>query len=101
LVIAGQYPHRSGKDKTSIVFAVKDRVGALYCALEHFDRHDINLTNIQSRPSKKRPWEYIFFIDLQGHIEDEPVQSALEKVKADCLFFKVLGSYPAASSLSG
>jgi len=99
LVIAREYPHRSGKDKTSILFSIKDRVGALYSVLEHFDRQDINLTNIQSRPSKRRPWEYIFFIDLQGHIEDEPVQSALKKVKADCLFFKVLGSYPAASSL--
>lgn len=94
LVISKQHPHKSGKDKTSILFSIKDRVGALYAVLELFYKQNINLTNIQSRPSKKRPWEYIFFIDLLGHIEDESVQTAIEKIKTGCLFFKVLGSYP-------
>lgn len=99
LVISRHHPNKSGKDKTSILFSIKDKVGALYAVLEHFYEQNINLTNIQSRPSKRRPWEYIFFIDLQGHIEDEHVQSAIEKIKTGCLFFKVLGSYPYANTI--
>ena len=99
LVRSRDHPYRSGKDKTSILFSIKDKVGALYAVLEHFDKQNINLTNIQSRPSKKRPWEYIFFIDFQGHIEDKPIQTAIEKIKTSCLFFKVLGSYPSANMI--
>lgn len=94
LVIARNYVQKSGKDKTSIMFSIKDRVGALYHVLKTFTEHDINLTKIESRPSRKKAWDYIFFVDLQGHIEDEKVKRALEKLEPQCVFLKVLGSYP-------
>lgn len=96
LVIAKDSPSRTGKDKTSIMFSVKDRPGALYSILRHFARHKINLTKIESRPSKRKAWEYIFFVDMEGHIEDRVVKKAIDEVKKECLYLKVLGSYPSA-----
>lgn len=95
LVIAKRHPSKTGKDKTSIMFSIKDRVGALYSMLEPFARNEINLTKIESRPSRRKAWEYIFFVDLEGHIDDEKIKITLEEVKKECLSFKVLGSYPA------
>jgi chorismate mutase/prephenate dehydratase len=97
LVISQKSLRRTGKDKTSVMFTIRDRVGALYDMLRPFAQYGINLTKIESRPSKKKAWEYIFFVDLQGHTEDEKVRAALEELKSQCLFLKVLGSYPAAS----
>ncbi|MEW6408614.1 MAG: prephenate dehydratase [Nitrospirota bacterium] len=97
LVISKKYPGKSGKDKTSIMFSIKDRVGALYSILRPFAEHQINLTKIESRPSKRKAWEYFFFVDMNGHIEDEDVRAAIDEVKDECLFLKVLGSYPQAS----
>ncbi len=94
LVIARNHVPKSGRDKTSIMFSIKDRVGALYNVLKTFSEHGINLTKIESRPSRKKAWDYIFFVDLQGHMEDEKVKAALEKLEPQCLFLKVLGSYP-------
>lgn len=94
LVIARNHVQKSGKDKTSVMFSIKDRVGALFKVLKTFTEHDINLTKIESRPSRKKAWDYVFFVDLQGHIEDEKVRRALEKLEPQCLFLKVLGSYP-------
>lgn len=94
LVIGKKPAQRSGDDKTSILFSVKDRVGALYHMLEPFARHGINLTKIESRPSRTKLWEYVFFLDLEGHVEDGPVRAALEELSERCLFLKVLGSYP-------
>ena len=94
LVIARNQVEKSGKDKTSIMFSIKDRVGALYNVLKTFSENDINLTKIESRPSRKKAWDYVFFVDLQGHIEDEKVRMALEKLEPQCMFLKVLGSYP-------
>ena len=96
LVIAKEFPQRTGKDKTSIMFSIKDRVGALYSILKPFAKNNINLTKIESRPSKRKAWEYIFFVDMAGHIEDENVRKTLEEVKKECLYLKVLGSYPSA-----
>lgn len=96
LVIAKDFPTRTGKDKTSIMFSIKDRVGALYSTLRPFAKHEINLTSIESRPSRRRAWEYIFFVDMEGHIEDRRVKKALQEVKGECLYLKVLGSYPSA-----
>lgn len=96
LVISQKNLGRTGKDKTSILFSIRDRVGALYDMLRPFSHFGINLTKIESRPSKKKAWEYIFFVDLEGHMEDEKVRAALEELKDQCLFLKVLGSYPAA-----
>jgi len=96
LVIGKRNLKRSGKDKTSVLFAVKDEAGALYRALEPFYRHGVNLTKIESRPSKEKSWDYVFFVDLEGHLEDEKVKKALEELKERAKLVRVLGSYPAA-----
>lgn len=94
LVISRDYPSKTGSDKTSIMFSLKDRPGALYEVLVPFKTSRINLTKIESRPSKRRAWEYIFFADMVGHIEDRKVRKAIEQVKESCLYLKHLGSYP-------
>lgn len=94
LVIGEQPCAATGHDKTSILFTIRDRVGALYRMLEPFAQHQINLTKIESRPSRYRVWEYIFYVDFEGHAEDASVQVALECLREECLFLKVLGSYP-------
>lgn len=82
------------RDKTSIVFSVKDKVGTLHNMLLPFKKYDINLTKIESRPSKRKVWEYYFFVDLEGHCEKENVRKAVSELERKCVFFKVLGSYP-------
>ncbi len=94
LVISEEYPKKSGKDKTSIMFSVKNKPGALYNILEPLKKANINLTKIESRPSKRKAWEYIFFADMEGHIEDKKLEKAIEEVKENCLYLKILGSYP-------
>jgi chorismate mutase / prephenate dehydratase len=88
----------SGADKTSLVFAVPERAGALHGALSLFASGRINLTMIQSRPQRERPWAYTFFVDLQGYREEPRVKRALRALERQALFFKVLGSYPEARS---
>lgn len=88
----------SGADKTSVMFAVKDQPGALARALEPFEKAGISLTRIESRPSKRRPWEYFFFADFAGHAEDAAVRPALEALQSACAFTRILGSYPDAKS---
>ncbi len=95
LILSQKSPERTGKDKTSLMLSVKDRVGALYDLLRPFASHGINMTKIESRPSRRKAWEYIFFVDIEGHVEEDRVKKALEEVKGRCLFMKVLGSYPA------
>ena len=93
-LIIGKVPAKpSGDDKTSILFSIKDRVGALYAMLEPFASYGINMTKIESRPMRTQAWEYVFFVDLEGHIEDDSVREALDQLAERCLFFKVLGSY--------
>lgn len=94
LVIGRDVPPPSGKDKTSVVFAVKDAPGALFGSLQPFAEQEVNLTKIESRPSKRRPWEYVFFVDMEGHIGEAAVKTALDRLRADTVFLKVLGSYP-------
>jgi chorismate mutase/prephenate dehydratase len=95
LVIGCETPSPSGDDVTSAVFTVrKDRSGALYHLLEPFARYAVNLNSIQSRPMKGKPWEYLFFVDMQGHAEDESVSKALRESAAVAHSHKVLGSYP-------
>ncbi|SHK52427.1 prephenate dehydratase [Thermocrinis minervae] len=96
LVIGKREVKRTGKDKTSLLFAVKHQAGALYRALESFYVHGINLTKIESRPSKKKAWDYVFFADIEGHVEDEPVRKALSMLEDRTQMVKVLGSYPRA-----
>ncbi|MFQ5991175.1 MAG: prephenate dehydratase [Nitrospiraceae bacterium] len=94
LLLSQRPPERTGKDKTSVMLSVKDRVGALYDLLRPFASHGLSMTKIESRPSRRKAWEYIFFIDIEGHVEEDRVKKALEEVKARCLFMKILGSYP-------
>jgi chorismate mutase/prephenate dehydratase len=94
LVISKEFPPKTGKDKTSIMFSIKDRPGALYDILSPFKRAKINLTKIESRPSKRKAWEYIFFVDMEGHIDDKKVRKAVDTMKENCLYVKILGSYP-------
>ena len=94
LVIGTNVSEPSGDDKTSIMFSVRDRVGALYDTLKPFAEQGISLTKIESRPSRRKPWEYIFFVDLVGHCNDENIATAIRELSETCLFTKVLGSYP-------
>jgi len=94
LIIGHSTAGRSGRDKTSIMFSIRHRVGALSEILKTFASHKINLTRIESRPSRQRAWEYVFFVDLEGHIEDPNVSQALDEASSNCIFLKVLGSYP-------
>jgi len=96
LVIAkGQdFSKPTGSDKTGLCFSIKDRIGALYDSLLPFKENGITLTMIESRPSKQKNWEYVFFIDLLGHISDPPVQKALGMLKEMTSELRVLGSYP-------
>ncbi len=97
LVISRRPPKRSSRDITSILFSIKrDQVGALYKALEPFYQHAVNLTRIESRPTRVRAWEYVFFCDFEGHIDDERVDAAIKQLRPRCDFVKVLGSYPEA-----
>ncbi|MGH7906764.1 MAG: prephenate dehydratase, partial [Candidatus Binataceae bacterium] len=94
-LIIGKTPAgRCGRDKTTIIFAVRDKIGALNEALGLFARNSINVTKIESRPIRSRPWEYLFFLDLVGHREDARVKRALKTLEGVALFLKVLGSYP-------
>jgi chorismate mutase/prephenate dehydratase len=94
LVISKEDSGPSGKDKTSLLCSVKDRVGALHDMLFIFKKNKINLTKIESRPSKKKPWEYYFFIDFEGHRESDKVKRVLKGLLKQCIFIKILGSYP-------
>jgi chorismate mutase/prephenate dehydratase len=76
--------------------AHKDRAGALFQLLEPFSQASINLTKIESRPSRRAAWDYNFFIDLEGHQADAPVKQALERVRTNAAYFRILGSYPRA-----
>ncbi|TYO99566.1 chorismate mutase [Geothermobacter ehrlichii] len=94
LVIGRNTPPRSGKDKTSLMFSVKDEPGILYRMLEPFSQRGINLCKIESRPLRSKAWEYIFFLDLDGHIDDQEVADAIRDLGKYCQFLKILGSYP-------
>jgi len=94
LVIAKNDVGPTGEDKTSLMFSIKDRIGALHDMLVPFRKYKINLTKIESRPSKKRAWDYYFFVDLLGHRLDKKVRKALAELEDKCKYLKVLGSYP-------
>lgn len=88
------YPKPTRRDKTSIIFSIKDKVGALHDILVPFKRNNVNLTKIESRPSKIRAWQYYFFVDMEGHLQSKKVKKALTGLKKGCTYIKVLGSYP-------
>src|SRR5437763_7610758 len=94
LVLGRQCSPPTGKDRTSLMFSIMDKVGALYRALAPFRRYRINMTKIESRPSKRKAWEYFFFVDCDGHMTDPKVAKALKMLGEHCSYVKVLGSYP-------
>jgi chorismate mutase/prephenate dehydratase len=94
LIISKEFPPKTGRDKTSIMFSIKDKPGALYDILYPFKKAKINLTKIESRPSRRKAWEYIFFVDMEGHIDDKNLKKAIANIKDNCLYLKILGSYP-------
>ena len=96
LVMGRQEPVPTGNDKTSLAFSIRDRVGGLQECLQCFADAGVSLSMIESRPLKKRNWEYIFFADITGHREDAQVKTAIEKLTDKCIFIKILGSYPRA-----
>jgi len=99
LVISREDAKPTGEDKTAILFSTAHKAGALADVLEVFKRYEINLTNIESRPSKKRQWEYYFFVDLLGHRTDKNVQEGMEETRKHCLQLSILGSFPRATEL--
>ncbi|MBW2053133.1 MAG: prephenate dehydratase [Deltaproteobacteria bacterium] len=94
LVLSSVPGPKSGRDKTSIILAIEDKPGALFHLLEPFNLSNINLTKIESRPMKHEAWKYVFFIDVEGHIDDGPVHRTVESARNWCQWLKVLGSYP-------
>jgi chorismate mutase/prephenate dehydratase len=94
LVIGNNETRPSGDDKTSLVFSVKDEPGILHRMLQPFARSRINLTKIESRPIKDKPWEYLFFIDCRGHRNETRLKAAIKTLESHCDFLKILGSYP-------
>ncbi|MDX2055848.1 MAG: prephenate dehydratase [Polyangiaceae bacterium] len=96
-VVLGKQPvPRTGNDKTSLAFSTPHERGALFRVLQVFDEESLNLTRIESRPSKEKLWEYVFFVDVEGHREDLPVRNAIERLEKSCSLFRILGSYPRA-----
>jgi len=96
LVISQKASERTTRDKTSLLLSIKDQSGALHALLEPFAKQGINLMKIESRPSKKKAWEYLFYIDIAGNQEEEKIATVLKAIAKDALYLKVLGSYPMA-----
>jgi len=96
LVLGRQCSPPTGQDRTSLLISVADKAGALHEAIAAFRRYKINMTKIESRPSKRKAWEYFFFIDCDGHAQDRKVAKAIHLLGQHCNFIKILGSYPKA-----
>jgi chorismate mutase/prephenate dehydratase len=98
LVVGRKLFSASGSDRTTLLLSASDtdNAGALFRLLEPLAQHRVNMTRIESRPSRKRKWDYVFFIDVEGHVSDAPVAAALAELKERASLFKVLGSYPQA-----
>lgn len=96
LIIGREEVPKSGKDRTSVVVSVRNKPGALHDLLEPFQRHGVDMTRLESRPSRNSNWTYVFFIDFEGHIEDQAVSKVLDELNSQVIELKVLGSYPRA-----
>ena len=96
LVIGERDTDPSGNDKTSIIVSTKNDSGALYSLLEPLSKHNVSMTRIESRPSKHNNWEYIFYLDLNGHIKDSSLKKVNDEIKKEASLYRFLGSYPAA-----
>jgi chorismate mutase/prephenate dehydratase len=97
LVIGPTAPPPTGDDRTSLMFCIRDEPGALFKALEPFNRFQISMSKIESRPSKRKAWEYFFFVDVEGHAEQPPLKDAIAELGKHCTVVKILGTYPKAS----
>jgi len=96
LVLSKQSTEESKKDKTSIIFSIKHELGALYHIIKKINDYKVNLTKIESRPKKNTPWEYNFYVDIEGHKNNSKISELLNKIKEDTIFLKILGSYASA-----
>ena len=96
IVLGASSAAQTGKDHTSLVMSSPNRPGAVLDLISPFARHGVSMTRIESRPARTGQWEYLFFIDIDGHQEDEPVKQSLNEVRQKAPFLKVFGSYPAA-----
>lgn len=96
LILSKNWAACTGTDKTSIMFAIRNDVGALYDMLLPFKAHGINLTKIESRPSRVRAWDYVFFVDFEGHAEDPEAKAALMELEKRCRYLQIMGSFPRA-----
>jgi chorismate mutase / prephenate dehydratase len=96
LVLGSHVVGPSGKDKTSLIMSAKNRPGAVHDLLTPFARHNVSMTKFESRPSRTELWEYVFFVDIEGHVKDEVVAKALAELRGEAAFLKILGSYPVA-----
>ena len=93
LVLSDLHTAPSKSDRTSMIFGLKHTPGSLYSVMQEFVHHKINLTKIESRPTKEKPWEYNFYVDFEGHVEKENVKYAINNIEKKCTFIKILGSY--------
>lgn len=96
LVVGQRVTPPSGNDKTSMLIYTHNKPGALHAMLEPFAKHDISMSRIESRPSRQGMWNYVFFVDIEGHVEDENVSQAIRELNETASMVKVLGSYPRA-----
>jgi len=96
LILSKSNSSETGNDKTSIIFSIKHEPGSLFRIIENFHKNNVNLTKIESRPTKENTWEYNFYVDFEGHQNDGKISEMLKKIKQETLFMKILGSYPSA-----
>ncbi len=96
LVLSKKTNEETGNDKTSIIFSIKHEPGSLFRIIENFNNSKVNLTKIESRPTRSKNWEYNFYVDFEGHAKNPQISKMLEKIKNETLFMKILGSYPSA-----
>jgi chorismate mutase / prephenate dehydratase len=96
VVLAEQDSAPSGRDKTSLIMSTRNRPGAIHTLLAPFAQHGVSMTRLESRPSRMGLWEYLFFVDVEGHRQDEKVAAALAQAQDNASFLKILGSYPVA-----
>ena len=101
LVIGKKSPEFSGQDRTSLLIGTMDRPGALNEILTVLSEEQINLAKIESRPIKGKHWQYVFFLDMMGHIEEERIKRGCERIRTMCSYFEWLGSYPRGDEAAG
>ena len=94
LVIGKSNAQKAKKNKTSIVFSVPHKAGALFSALEPIAKNKVNMTKIESRPTRQKQWDYVFFIDIEGHVSDAKTRKTIGELEKRTMFLKILGSYP-------